>query len=203
MGPAGGVYNCFFQLPHAYHHLGCGCDHLRFDRHEAIASATATHLKPEGPYRCDLRKNLNSSTVYGTKVDLKLTCYSAAQVVTSIDVTVSCPLTLTYHRTAATSADAIFNERDAEKRAKHLAGSASADIAYYTAALTTLGGVGPRSFLDFLAAVFRRAAQRSRSPPPAAGARPSPAATISTPPCRPPSSAPPPSCSATTSAPPP
>ena len=42
----------YYQLPHAYHHIACGCDSGRIDRHEAIATAMAdsapgTHSRPD------------------------------------------------------------------------------------------------------------------------------------------------------------
>ena len=62
-----------YAAPHGYHHMACGADRLRFARHEAIAAVLAAHLKPEGPFRIDLRKNLSSSTTGGTKVNPRLT----------------------------------------------------------------------------------------------------------------------------------
>ena len=50
-------------IPHAYHHLGCGGDSSRTDRHDAIAAAMADRLRPEGPFRVDLKKNLGSLAV--------------------------------------------------------------------------------------------------------------------------------------------
>ena len=44
--------------------IGCGCDSARWERHESIASVASEHLRPEGPFRVDLRRNLSSSLKY-------------------------------------------------------------------------------------------------------------------------------------------
>ena len=133
---------------------------MRFDRHEALAAAASNRLKPEGPFRVELRRNLSSSTIYATKVDLNLTCYALQPPTTSIDVTVSCPFTPAHLAAAATSSAAIFAARDREKRDKHLAGCTALGRAYLSLVLTTQCGIGPPETLSFIDRTFTRSYQR-------------------------------------------
>ena len=125
--------------------------------------------EPEGPFRADLRRYLASSTTTRTKVDLNLTCYAFTPPTAVIDVTVSCSLTPAYLAAATTSASAIFATRDAEKKARHLAGSLAQGRAYFTLCLSTLGGIGPSAVTSFIDHIFLRSLARER----AAGLSPS------------------------------
>ena len=95
----------------------------------------AAHLRPEGPFRVDLKKNLSSSTTAGTKVDVNLVCYAFHPPTVSLDITVSCPLLPSYLPEAVHDAAAVFAARDREKRSKHLAGSAAQNRTYRTLCL--------------------------------------------------------------------
>ena len=145
-------------IPHAYHHLGCGCDSSRTDRHDAIAAAMADRLRPEGPFRIDLKKNLGSSVNRGIKVDLLLTAYHRQPTVVALDITVSCSFTPSYLSAATHDQLAIFAERASEKMAKHHAGCAALDRQFIPAVFTTLGGIGPAEFTEFIDEIFRRSA---------------------------------------------
>ena len=153
-------HRLLYTLPHAYHHTACGANGARFDRHEAIAAVIAAHLRPEGPFRIDLRRNLASSTTSGTKIDINLTCHAFVPPTVSLDITVSCPLLPSYLADAAADASAIFAERDREKRAKHYAGCTARDRAYHTFCLTTFGGLGPPETIAYFDHVFLRSASR-------------------------------------------
>ena len=157
--PADGAPSSYSR-PFAYHQLGCGCDESRDDRHEAIAATVGDGLRPEGPFRVDLRRGLSSSASKGTKVDLNLTSYARHPPTTSLDITVTCPFSISYLAAAAKDSAAVFAARDREKRSKHLAGSAEQGRAYFTMCFTTLGGIGPPETLAFIDAVFAASASR-------------------------------------------
>ena len=91
----------------------------------------------------NLRTRLSSSVTSGRKVDLVVTRFSFYPPVTSIDVTVSCPLIPTYAPAAATDATALFTARAAEKNNKHLAGSIAQERTFLPIVFSSLGGLGP------------------------------------------------------------
>ena len=148
--PLTSAHPLHYQHLHAYHHAACGCDDSRFARHEAIAATLAACLKPEGPFRVDLKKRLGSSLSTQTKIDLNLTCYAFQPPTTSFDITVSCPLLPAYHKAATLSSSTIFDTRHAEKAAAHLHGLTAQGRAYHTLCLTTLNGIGPDPVLAYI-----------------------------------------------------
>ena len=69
-----------------------------------------------------------------------------------------CSFTPSYLSAATHDQLAIFAERASEKMAKHHAGCAALDRQFIPAVFTTLGGIGPAEFTEFIDEVFRRSA---------------------------------------------
>ena len=141
-------------LAHAYHQCACGATPRRTRRHDTLAKiigdAAVTYLHA----LINLRTRLSSSVTSGRKVDLVVTRFSFYPPVTSIDVTVSCPLIPTYAPAAATDATALFTARAAEKNNKHLAGSIAQERAFLPIVFSTLGGLGPPEAVHYLDSLF-------------------------------------------------
>ena len=141
-------------LAHAYHQCACGATPRRTRRHDTLAKiigdAAVTYLHA----LINLRTRLSSSVTSGRKVDLVVTRFSFYPPVTSIDVTVSCPLIPTYAPAAATDATALFTARAAEKNNKHLAGSIAQERTFLPIVFSTLGGLGPPEAVHYLDSLF-------------------------------------------------
>lgn len=147
-----------YTWEHAYHQLGCGCDYHRFARHEAIVKVFARSMVSEGGFHSETRRSLGSSLQCGTKVDLLLTALDRDPPVSAFDVTVSCPLLPSYVSPTAAHPTHVIAEKASEKISKHLPGCLELGRAFYPMVVTTLGGVGPRTFLSFVHKVFDEAA---------------------------------------------
>ena len=66
----------------------------------------------------------------------------------------TCPLLPTYLAAAVADAAAIFLTKAAHKASRHAAGLQDLDVDFLPFVLTTLGGVGPPAFVDFLRGVY-------------------------------------------------
>ena len=72
----------------------------------------------------------------------------------AFDTTLTCPLLPSYLPSATTDSVAIFLAKALHKIAKHAAGLDALDTDFLPLVLTTLGGVGPPTLVDFVRAVY-------------------------------------------------
>ena len=142
-----------YATPHAYHHLRCSITNARILAHNSFIHLLATALSPLG-FHADLANHLQSSDHSRRQIDAVLTTLRRAKPL-AIDASLSCPLLPSHLNHAAISAAHVFAERAAEKVAKHAAGCDLLGRDYLSFILTTLGGVGPPAFVEFLRDSFR------------------------------------------------
>ena len=95
-----------------------------------------------------------------SKVDLLLTSLTADPPITALDITISCPFLPSYVSACAESASRIFSQRASEKIRHHLPGCLQLGRAFLPIVCTTVGAVGPSTFLSFVRRAFDAAAAR-------------------------------------------
>ena len=146
--PATGSHPLAYATPHAYHQLRCGVTNARTLAHNSFITLLASALAPLG-FHADVSNHLQSSDTSRRQVDAVLTSIRRPRPL-AVDASLSCPLLPSHLDAAALSAAGIFAARAAEKIAKHAAGCELLQRDYLSFILTTLGGVGPPAFVEFL-----------------------------------------------------
>ena len=146
--PATGSHPLAYATPHAYHQLRCGATNARILAHNSFIILLASALAPLG-FHADVSNHLQSSDTSRRQVDAVLTSIRRPRPL-AVDASLSCPLLPSHLEAAAVSAIEVFAARAAEKIAKHAAGCELLQRDYLSFILTTLGGVGPPAFVEFL-----------------------------------------------------
>ena len=141
-------------IGHLYHHMACGAGGFRHRRHDALVRLVANLARQLISADVDTSSRLCSSSSKGTKVDIVVRTLDRPPYAMAIDVTVSCPLVPSHIASAATSVDALFTARAAEKNGKHLAGCVQLGRAFLPIVFTTLLGIGPRDAREYLSSLF-------------------------------------------------
>ena len=140
-------------LPHGYHPIACGAGPGRHRRHDALTVSFADTARLELGCTVDITKRLSTSLTSGRKSDCLISSMDLPSPLTSIDITVSCPLLPSHLAAASLDANSVFVNRATEKINKHLPGCVAAQQLFVPLVFTTLGGIGPsasRSLIDQL-----------------------------------------------------
>ena len=143
------------HIAHGYHPLSCGASGARNSKHNALvrqASRTANHLHPGASSWKTERLSTSSTT--GTIGDLVIEETSLTPPITTLDMTVSCPLLPSYYEAAALSSQALFTTRTKEKNGKHLNGCISLGRHFLPVVFSSLGGMGPPESVEYLDRLF-------------------------------------------------
>jgi hypothetical protein len=159
--PAVGDHPLAYAAPHAYHQMRCGATNARTKTHNALMTTLANALAPLG-WHVDLANHLHSSDTARTQVDGLFTSDRHPRP-KAVDASLSCPLLPSHLPAAIASALAIFLARAAEKMGKHADGCALLHRDFLPFILTTLGGVGPPAFVEWLREEFHLAALAAAS----------------------------------------
>ena len=149
--------NHFFSIhiAHGYHPLSCGVTGARNSKHNAHVrqtSRTANHLHPGASSWKTER--LSTSNTTGSIGDLVIEETSLTPPITTLDMTVSCPLLPSYFEAAALSSQALFTTRTKDKNVKHLNGCISLGRHFLPIVFSSLGGMGPPESVEYLDRLF-------------------------------------------------
>ncbi len=151
--PAVGHHPLAYAAPNAYHQMRCKATNSRIRSHNTLTTVTASTLATDAQFEADCRNHLQSSDTSRRQIDGLLTAAHRARPL-CFDTTLACPFLPSYLAAAIDSSEAIFLSRASAKIAKHAAGCAALGRDFIPFVLTTLGGVGPPAFRDFLRGVY-------------------------------------------------
>ena len=149
--------NHFFtiHIAHGYHPLSCGVTGSRNNKHHALvrqAARTANTLHPGASSW--KHERLSTSTLTGTIGDLVIEDSSLSPPITTLDITISCPLLPAYLKAAILSSETLFTVRTTEKNKKHLNGCISLGRHFLAVVFSSLGGIGPPESVEYLDRLF-------------------------------------------------
>ena len=152
----------FASAPLCLHFLGCGARALSLQRHNSVCRVLVSAVARELGASPSFTEKLFSDAESRRLVDAVFTVWSRLPSHFGVDATVACPLLPSLLAQSSSSASAIFDRRDAEKRAKHrfFSSDPAGERALIVIAVTTLGGIGPVSFWEWFDGAFAEAVAR-------------------------------------------
>jgi hypothetical protein len=144
-------------LAHGIHFFACGIGPWRTSRHDRVGDLIGGEAVRELRAIVSTKERLHTGAKNNEKIDLVIDADGAEPPVTTLDVTISCPLLPTYVDHAALDCSEIFTRRDRQKTKKHLPGCILLLRSYLSAVYTTFAGMGPPTARDYVDSFYRPA----------------------------------------------